>query len=121
MALRIIFFFYILFTTAHAQEDVGVKISNMSNQDIEYKVDNFKYIDRRRVWQALPAAVSTMETVYFTTKWGYLELWIKNPLSSQIIAKYIPSGKNSEVTIIIENDDENMFNQLKVSRYLGFR
>ena len=121
MALRIIFFVFLLFTTAHAQEDITVKISNKSNHAIEYKIDNFKYIDRRRVWRTLPAVVSAMETVYFTTKWGYLELQIKDPVSSQIIERYIPSGNNKEITIIIENDDDNIFNQLKASRYLGFK
>ena len=117
MAGIIIYLSFLLFSI-NAYADVTIQINNNSDKYIEYKIDNFRYIDKDRKWKSVPPILRAIDTVFFTTKYGYLELRIIDPLRNQTIISYIPSGNNKEVTIVIENDDDNYL-KLKASRYIG--
>lgn len=85
---------------------------------VKYVVDNFRYDDSYRDWTFLAANSSTFSNIRHTTKWGYLELRIKDSNNKEIYS-YTPTGNNTEVTILIENTD--VLGKLKVTRQRGLR
>jgi hypothetical protein len=95
---------------------IKVKIINKTNKSLCYAIDNFKYLDDSRAWKSLFATEIIYEIADYTSKYGYLELQIRD-ISGNLVASYIPSGNNTEVTIII-NDDKEL---PKVTRYVGLR